>query len=85
MLLAYSFSDWKVLSDIRRTAHLLNEFNTDTAVSVYEYNSLEWRGDDWASLLSVWPSGLPRPDGAFICYDESDRPSFLDVVQLASK
>ncbi|KAH8120383.1 ras GEF [Phellopilus nigrolimitatus] len=65
-----------------RRAHIFNEFNTETLLSVYEYDSLDWKIDDCSALISVWPSGLPRADGIFVCYDESDRTSFRHVVQL---
>ncbi|THH09195.1 hypothetical protein EW145_g2199 [Phellinidium pouzarii] len=65
-----------------RRARLLSELNTLTLLSVYECDTQDWKIDGINALISVWPSSLPRVDGIFVCYDESNVESFKHVIQL---
>lgn len=71
--------------DTRRTAHFLTQSNNITTLSIYELDSSAWNTGRDASLLSVWPVGLPYADGIFVCYDESDQASFIHVLQLVGE
>ncbi|KAI5124641.1 hypothetical protein M0805_004250 [Coniferiporia weirii] len=65
-----------------RRARLFIEFNTVTLLSIYEYDTQDWKIDGNDVLVSVWPTGLPPVDGIFVCYDESNAGSFKHVLQL---
>ena len=47
----------------------------EISVQELEYADGELHGE-------VWPSALPRIDGAFVLYDASDRSSFVHVEEL---
>lgn len=72
-----------LLTDTRRTTQFLTGLNTETKLSIYEYNSRDWTID--RDSFPVWPPGLPRADGVFVCYDGSDRASFSDLVKLVGE
>ncbi|KAL5495208.1 hypothetical protein ACEPAI_671 [Sanghuangporus weigelae] len=69
------------ISYTRRTTQFLTGLNTEMKLTVYEYN-LDWKID--SDSFPIWPPGLPRADGVFVCYDGSDRASFADVVKLVA-
>ncbi|KAL5535574.1 hypothetical protein ACEPAF_3668 [Sanghuangporus sanghuang] len=70
------------ISYTRRTTQFLTGLNTKTKLTVYEYNSRDWKID--SDSFPIWPTDLPRADGVFVCYDGSDRASFADVVKLVA-
>ena len=72
--------------DISRKAHLFSSQDASViALSAFEFNVQDWELGNESKLISAWPSGFPRVDGVFICYDCSRPSSFTHVLQLLSK
>ena len=69
-------------ADARQEAFINGEDHA-FAIATYEVSTEELRGGD-GRITRAWPAGLPRIDGAFVCYDSSDSRSFAVIPDVLS-
>lgn len=72
-------------SVITRKACMQAHEGRDYYMTLIEISVQELEHVDGELHDDVWPSALPRIDGAFVLYDASDRSSFIHTEELIRK
>ena len=72
-------------SDNSRKAYMQAHEGRDYFLTLIEISIQELEHVDGEIHGDVWPSVLPKIDGAFVLYDASDRSSFIHIEELIRK